>query len=477
MSRGWRRVVIVALTVAFAAGCYIYVQPDPKIDVWAQEAADFASNEDYYYELCSSTGLTSAQKLVCSEFRDYIANKQKDLEDLIKQNQDNIADLKANIKNQGQKIQQLNDKIDEVQANIDSLDASIAKVQADIDDLVSQIAVRQAKIDTLNDGIKQRMAANQSNRALNSYIKFVMGASSLVDMMRRISSINSITTYDMGKIKEMEDEKTLLQADVDKLTDRRTELQTEQADAQAMKDSLVKLKKQAQALISEYERIEAKLINEIDDAKDDVSNLEKAMEEIDKALGDFYPSDHFYHFVNHSFYVSTGCYYYPNGNFHGAIDAALGSGNAVYAVANGCVVSIGTGCSRGWLGNTCNNGKGNYVMYVCQVGDIVYGVMCQHLSSVNVAVGDVIKGGSTVIGRVGSTGSSTGNHLHIAMYYLKGFTITGAIKYYANLSSRSYYWGLPYNISSACSHRNYNAPCILNPSDYYSIYYGHAYYW
>lgn len=483
MNRHIRRLVAVILTLALLSGSYIYVDNPitPVEDIWAETAADFAKNEDYYYELCSSVGLSAQQKVVCSDFRDYVAQKQEDLEDLIADNEANIEKMKDNIASQGQKIQELNDKIDEIETDITRLDKAINKIQTNITNLEEQIAQRQQHIDELNAGIKQRMAANQTNVALNVYIRFIMGASSLVDMFRRITALNDITAYDLGQIEEVEAEKKLLQADVDELASQKTDLESDKTEAEGLKSSLTKLKKQAQQLVREYQRIEANLINEIDDAKDDVAQLEKVMDDIDKALGDFYPSDKFYHFVNHSFYVSTGCYYYTwgslKGNFHGAVDAALGSSNSIYAVANGYVVSVGTGCSRGWLGNTCNNGKGNYVMYVCQVGDIVYGIMCQHMSSVSVKVGDLLKGGKTVLGKVGSTGSSTGNHVHFAMYYLKGYTISSAIKYYAKLTSRSYYWGLAYNINSACSYRNYKAPCILNPSDYYKIYYNKTYYW
>lgn len=483
MKKLFKRSAIVITVLAFLAGCYIWIpEEQDDFDIWAADTStDFANNEDYYYDLCSSVGLTSAQKITCSQFRDYIADKQSDLEDQIKQNENDIEKMKANITEQGQKIEQINDEIETVQKRIDKLNASITKIEGNIASLQAQIDERQAKIDDLNDGIKTRMAANQSNVSLNTYISFIMDSSSIVDLIRRVNALNSITDYDVSKIEEMENEKTLLQADIDELADQKQTLEADKSDAEGMKNSLTKLKKQANELIQEYSRIEANLINEIDNAKDDVAKLEDVMGEIDKALGDFYPSDHFYHFVNHSFSVTTGCYYYTwgslKGNFHGAIDAALGSTNSIYAVANGYVVSVGTGCARGWLGNTCNNGKGNYVMYVCQVGDIVYGIMCQHMSSVAVEVGDVVRGGSTVLGKVGSTGSSTGNHVHFAMYYLKGYTITSAIKYYASLTSRSYYWGLTYNISSSCQRRNYKAPCILNPSDYYNIYYGKTYYW
>lgn len=83
--------------------------------------------------------------------------------------------------------------------------------------------------------------------------------------------------------------------------------------------------------------------------------------------------------------------------FHNAIDIAAPRGTPVYAYTNGKVVTAGWG-----------NMTGNYVVI-----DHGSGLRTKylHLSSISVSVGQTVKVGQK-IGGVGSTGYSTGNHLH-----------------------------------------------------------------
>jgi murein DD-endopeptidase MepM/ murein hydrolase activator NlpD len=82
---------------------------------------------------------------------------------------------------------------------------------------------------------------------------------------------------------------------------------------------------------------------------------------------------------------------------HTGIDLAVVTGTPVKATMDGKVVSAG------W--NT--QGYGNLVI----VENGAYRTYYAHLSSIPVAVGDTVKAGS-VIGLSGSTGNSTGPHLH-----------------------------------------------------------------
>ena len=92
---------------------------------------------------------------------------------------------------------------------------------------------------------------------------------------------------------------------------------------------------------------------------------------------------------------------------HLAIDIAAGTGAAIYAADSGVVVYAG------WD----PNGYGNVVMIDHQNG---YHTLYAHLSSLNVSCGSNAYEGQ-VIGRAGSTGNSTGPHLHFEVRYLGGF--------------------------------------------------------
>lgn len=91
----------------------------------------------------------------------------------------------------------------------------------------------------------------------------------------------------------------------------------------------------------------------------------------------------------------------PTGNggqFHQGVDFAAPSGTPIYAVTGGTVEQAGD--AGDGYGNLVRIKSGNTVTY--------YG----HQSSIGVEVGDTVEAGDQ-IGTVGSTGNSTGPHLHL----------------------------------------------------------------
>lgn len=100
------------------------------------------------------------------------------------------------------------------------------------------------------------------------------------------------------------------------------------------------------------------------------------------------------------------------GTTHGAIDIAGGNaGAAVVASRGGTVVRVVTGCSHNYPKNSscgCGGGYGNYIIIQ---HDGTYSTLYGHLASVSVSAGQTVSQGQT-IGYVGSTGFSTGFHLH-----------------------------------------------------------------
>lgn len=95
-------------------------------------------------------------------------------------------------------------------------------------------------------------------------------------------------------------------------------------------------------------------------------------------------------------YISA---YQGDGRGHKGIDIAAPYGTPIYAAESGTVIEVGSG----W-----NGGYGNCVRISHDDGNVT---VYAHQSSVAIEYGDyVVKG--QIIGYVGSTGDSTGNHLH-----------------------------------------------------------------
>ncbi|MBQ8725095.1 MAG: M23 family metallopeptidase, partial [Oscillospiraceae bacterium] len=113
------------------------------------------------------------------------------------------------------------------------------------------------------------------------------------------------------------------------------------------------------------------------------------------------------------FYVLTSGFGPRWGRHHSGIDISSGgiSGATVVCSLSGTVTKVNTGCSHNYAKSSscgCGGGYGNYVLVTHANG---YSTMYAHLSSVSVYAGQSVSA-NTVLGYVGSTGFSTGPHLH-----------------------------------------------------------------
>jgi len=113
---------------------------------------------------------------------------------------------------------------------------------------------------------------------------------------------------------------------------------------------------------------------------------------------------------------------YHSRRFHAGMDFTAPIGTDIYATANGTVQSAG------W-----QQGYGNCVQINHGFG---YVTLYGHMSAIKVRVGQSVKRGA-VIGLVGSTGKSTGPHLHYEVHF-RGTIMNPQNYYYLDLSPAEY---------------------------------------
>lgn len=109
--------------------------------------------------------------------------------------------------------------------------------------------------------------------------------------------------------------------------------------------------------------------------------------------------------------------------FHKGIDFTAPKGTDIQATGNGKVVSI----------NKVGSGYGKHVMIDHGYG---YKTLYAHMHTIEIKEGEIVKKGQT-IGKVGNTGSSTGDHLHYEVW-LNGVAINPIDFCLDGLSAREY---------------------------------------
>ncbi|HIR48498.1 MAG TPA: M23 family metallopeptidase [Candidatus Faecimonas gallistercoris] len=103
---------------------------------------------------------------------------------------------------------------------------------------------------------------------------------------------------------------------------------------------------------------------------------------------------------------------YGESDVHSAWDLANSARTPVYSVCDGTVETVDFPYSTNTI-DTSDTQGGNIIKINCEVNELTYTVLYGHLypNSSQVAVGDTVTKGQ-VIASVGTTGYSTGDHLH-----------------------------------------------------------------
>ena len=151
--------------------------------------------------------------------------------------------------------------------------------------------------------------------------------------------------------------------------------------------------------------------------------------------------------------------HYSNGDSHRGIDINAGRESVVYAVADGVVAETNNTCSHDSdTSDTCGYSWGNYVLIKHNVNGTIYYSRYAHLTKDSIP-SDIYPGASVAcnqeIGKSGSSGSSSGPHLHLELYtgnrsenapksfqyYTGNSTVLDGMSFSSHIPTSSVYFG------------------------------------
>lgn len=346
--------------------------------------------------------VSAAESAEIGKYRDRIAQlekEQKQLTDKINSLDKEAAATLENKKYLDSLVGSMILKINATEDLISELDGEMAKTKQAISDSEEQIAA-------MSERMKERARQTHENGAAG-YLDVLLGSTGVGDFLSRLERLNTMLEYDkttMDNYKaeklKLEKEKSALdtsralqQNTMEKLQSDKAEFERKSADAAAYFDSL-----NADKAASKESRDKAAA------AKD---ALDREIEELMRAAaarptsasapvvpaGDFMwplPVGQGYISCN---YGDTD----PWNKMHWATDIAIAAGTPIYASADAAVVRA-----------TWHNSYGNYILLDHGGGN---STLYAHCSALAVSGGQSVKKGQ-VIGYVGTTGDSKGNHLH-----------------------------------------------------------------
>ena len=441
------------------------------------EDYDFENNESTYYALCSQTGMTDEDKTVCKLFQTYLSEKANNIQQEITAANKELESIKSDLNAVLSKISELDKKIEEIEKQQEELELQILTIEANIAELEVEIEERTLRIEEIDEQLRLRMYNMQSIISLNKYIEYLMGATDFADLIRRTSALNQLMDYDSNQMQLLEDEKVQLEADIEDMEEQKASLEGQKELYETTKKTVEEARATQLAYRAEYLKKQAELEAAVRGTKEELSSIQSAINDIADKINYVPPSAGWIYPIKESFYISAGAWYYPKsfgGGMHLGVDFAASTSKHVVAPANGIVAYTYDRCTTGGLNNTCGIPKygGNQALLIVQVGDNTYGILLCHMSKgLNVKAGDYVSQGD-IIGNVGSTGSSTGPHLHIEVYDLGTMSIQTAWNKFKSTGNVTFGTGW-YTLSTTCD--NKAAPCRMNPQKVFNVKVGYTY--
>ncbi len=433
---------------------------------------DFPKNEDYYAELCSSPK-ASSNRAACLAYQDYVNQKVIDSQNELQKLIEDIKNLQGNISAMAKKVSTYQTQISDLEAEITRLQKSITDSEATIVTLTAQIAEREIKVTEIDAAIRLRMVSMQSFVSLNSYVDFIMGANDFSDLIRRVEGINEITAYDKSLMVMLAEEIAALNNDKAEVESQKALLLTNKANVESNQATAVQLKVAVEKILVEYRKQQDLLEKNAEYLAADIKETQAILKQIAAALKSVIASPGWILPLKTRFRVSAVVWAYPEGGVHLGIDLAATIGSNLYAVGNGVVIYSANACpTYGYLGNRCGApgaaGFGNQVHLIVAIGTSVYAITYGHLmQNTALKTGTIVNQGD-LIGKMGTSGSSTGSHVHVEIKLLGIKSMSYYVENWTGDLSFGTKWGST-GLAYRCDYNGHKAPCRETPQNIFNV--------
>lgn len=358
--------------------------------------------------------------------------------DSIREKEEQISrrrEEKEGLKNNLSNLQNIKKELEKQKADlkkyVEELDGNLARIEQNIAELNDQISVKEAEIIQAEEELEAALAREEEQRVFmsaNIRLVYETGSINMVDLflksknmgdfLNRADYAEKVLAYDREmwnsykaarEYAELCREELALEKEI--LDQARANVEAEQRNLEELIDQKTNEIIRYETDISTQEEAIREYEQEIRAQDDEIKMLESAIAEEKKKLLESSRQPIIYDGGAFTFPLATytrisdeyGMRIHPTLNvqqFHNGVDFASPKGTAIYAAYDGVVAAA-----------SYSSTMGNYVMI--DHGNELYTIY-MHASALYVKKDDVVVAGET-IAAVGSTGRSTGNHLHFSV--------------------------------------------------------------
>lgn len=433
-------------------------------------AIDYAAEEEKWKAICASPTESQLNVEACRGYGIWLEEKLEQTQDNISEYKGKISEYEDDLAKQVEIANEYEDMIEDLTVEIDQLNNNIVTLEANIENIEQQILLREEEIAEKDRIIIERMRKTQSDLRFGHEIDFLVKARDFSTLIASASVVNDILDFESVQIEEINNLIDQQKEDQNAIELQKQTVINNILEAKVKKEEVVTLKAEVETAIENYKSSMQELAALQSQARADVSATKSAMDDIYEAVEEVVTSGGFVRPIAGG-YKSAGVWEYPNGwGMHLGYDYAASVGTPIRAAANGVVLASYDSCPTiGGLGNWCGGsgmgGGGNQVFLLVTVGGQLYGATYFHMQSGSpIASGQTVTAGQT-IGRMGSSGNSSGPHVHAEVYYLGSMSIN---EYINNWSGRLDH-GIGMTLANRCDFNGNVPPCRMDPGKAYGF--------
>ena len=388
--------------------------------------------------LCTSAA-TQAGAVTQSEI-DALKKEQQASQAKQEELKDQLAEAEAQQAAAQEKRQLLTQQLNAINTEIANIDAQISYYDGEIAQKEEERKEAEAREAEQYELFCQRVRMMEEQGTV-SYWSILFNAEDFSDLLDRIADVDAVMAYD----NEVMDQLIATRQELERL---QGELESARAEEQAAKEQQEAKKAEqqakvaeAQALVEQINADVAEVNRQLDEESAAASEIQAEIAKKQKQLEEerkqqnvtLPPTGSGYQWpLPSSCLTLTSAFGYRihpisgQPHSHTGIDVSAAGGTPIYAAKGGQVIMSEYGSGVNWsYGNfvVIDHGDGTTTLYA-------------HMNSRAVSEGDVVTQGQ-VLGYVGTTGSSTSNHLHLE-FRVNG-TRTDALDYYPSLAGQFTY--------------------------------------
>lgn len=382
-------IIVLLVTTLILSFCLTFVEAEDN-----EISNDIANNQMQNENKVNSLSLNEQKEQVEKE----LEKAQEQLEYV----QDELGDTISNI-------QRLDDKISQYQMELDKVNVEYQILQEKVEKAEKELEIAQSEYNKKNTLLQRRLVTIYKNGE-NSYLDVLLNSKDIIEFVSNYFIIQRITEYDLATVKQLAEKKRNVEKINNQLQEDKANMKLVKVQAEKQTVVLTNTKTVHENFKNSLSESEKKLNAEIESYKRQSQELENLIQysisssnyELNYSGGIMiWPTLMTSHITS-----SYGSRVHPIQGViknHDGIDIGGAMGDPIYAAADGIVIysAFNTG------------GYGNMVMIDHGISSegVKVVTLYAHGSKLLKNVGDTVKQGDIIM-EVGSTGNSTGPHLH-----------------------------------------------------------------